>query len=111
MNVSVYAIPGLKIETTCDIIEKAVCEVMETTPEIIRTKTRKREVVEPRMMTMYFFRKFTRLGVGEIGRALGGFHHATVLHSIQTVETLKTVDHIFAHNFHEIYKRMQSRLL
>lgn len=107
MKISIYAIPGLNIQTHEKIIEEAVCSVFATTSEKLRAATRKREVVEPRMMTMYFFQQYTSFGVISIGKKLGGFHHATVLHGIKTVKILKIVDKEFARKFDAINEKIK----
>lgn len=111
MNISIYAIPGLKLQTKEDVIEQAVCEVFETTPEKIRQKTRLHKVVEPRMMAMYLLKSYTNLGVNAIGNYIGGYHHATVLHAIKTVETLKEVDSIFKRKFNDAHQKIKNSIL
>ncbi len=43
-------------------------------------------VVKPRQQAMYLIRQLTNLSLPEIGNAMGGKNHTTVLHSIKKVE-------------------------
>lgn len=50
--------------------------------------TNKREVVENRQILMWWLKKHTKCSLAVIGEMLGGFNHATVLHSIKIVNNL-----------------------
>ena len=41
---------------------------------------------------MYLVKELTQASLPEIGRAFGGKHHTTVLHSIQKIEQLRQTD-------------------
>jgi chromosomal replication initiator protein len=41
---------------------------------------------------MYIVKEMTTASLPEIGRAFGGKHHTTVLHSVQKVEQLRQQD-------------------
>ncbi len=41
---------------------------------------------------MYLVKELTHASLPEIGRAFGGKHHTTVLHSIQKIEKLRQTD-------------------
>jgi chromosomal replication initiator protein len=96
MKISIYAIPGIQITSKSNVINNAVSQVFEIPKESMMERTRKREVVEPRQVAMYFHKKYTKYGVNSIGKLFGGYHHATVLHACKTVESLCQVDKIFA---------------
>lgn len=66
----------------------AVCEYYGMTPDGLRERTREGEVVRCRMIAMYLARKFTARPYPVIGRELGGFDHATVIHAERRVEEL-----------------------
>jgi chromosomal replication initiator protein len=49
-------------------------------------------VVEPRQIAMYLAKELTHASLPEIGRAFGGKHHTTVIHSINKIEQQKLRD-------------------
>jgi len=57
----------------------------------LRLVSRKREVVMPRQLAMYFCKKYTRNSLAAIG-ARYGKNHATVLHACKTVANLAETD-------------------
>ena len=67
-------------------IETAVAARFEVTCEQIRSKSRDRTVSLARALAMYLVRKHTPLSFPEIGRAIGGKNHSTVLMAVQRVE-------------------------
>jgi len=55
-------------------------------PNQIHIKTRKEEVVIARQLAHYMAKKKTDLSLANIGKLIGNKDHATVLHSINTIE-------------------------
>lgn len=70
---------------TLDDIIQCVCKHYEISEQAVKGKTRKREVVLPRQVIIYFADKHIRMPASRIGRCMGGRDHSTVLHSIQVV--------------------------
>jgi len=60
-------------------VESAVCEFFGTTPELLRSSSRKQSVSQPRMLAMYLTRKLTQSAYSEIGAHFGGRNHSTVM--------------------------------
>jgi chromosomal replication initiator protein len=56
------------------------------------SKTRKREVVMARQLSMYLIRKYTAYSLVQIGDYFGGRDHSTVIHSIDIIEGLPPHD-------------------
>ena len=46
----------------------------------------------PRQVAMYLVKELTQASLPEIGRAFGGKHHTTVIHSINKIDVLRTND-------------------
>ncbi len=55
-------------------------------------RQRKREIVMPRQIAMFLMREATDSSLVDIGRALGGRDHTTVLHGIEKIEQLLETD-------------------
>ena len=82
-------------EVTIDYIQKVVCDYFNIPIESIQTRTRKREIVQARQLTMYFAKKLTKSSLAIIGLQCGNKDHATVLHACKTVANLAETDKQF----------------
>ena len=80
---------------TVDEILEAVCRHYNVTTAAVNSKSRKRELVIDRQVSMYFAQKFTKIPASRIGKLVGGRDHSTVLHSCTQVEQRLKVDHSF----------------
>ena len=78
----------ISIET----ITRAVGEKFSLTPAQLRQKSNTRQIAYPRQIAMYMVKELTAASLPEIGRAFGGKHHTTVLHSVQKIERLRQKD-------------------
>ena len=74
----------MKTET---IIE-AVCDWFDVTPDKLVIKSRKREYVVARQVSMYFLKQYTTMSLRKIGETFGGRDHTTAIHSVRTVQWL-----------------------
>jgi chromosomal replication initiator protein len=71
-------------------IVKIVAGFYSIDPEQIYIKTRKKEVVNIRQITMYILREYFNISYPAIGKEIGGRDHTTVIHSYEKVtEKLK----------------------
>ncbi len=69
-----------------DAIQKAVAERFQIKPAQLKEKSNTKKVVYPRQVAMYLVKELTDASLPEIGRAFGGKHHTTVIHSINKIE-------------------------
>lgn len=70
---------------TIDSVIKAVCEKYSIKPAQMKEKSNRKEIVVPRQVAMYITKELTPASLPEIGRAFGGKHHTTVIHSIDKI--------------------------
>jgi chromosomal replication initiator protein len=77
-----------------DIIEK-VCSHFGIAQQHIFSKSRKRDYVQVRQLSMYLAQKYTKMPASRIGQLIGGRDHSTVLHSCNTIEQRLKVDKAF----------------
>ncbi len=76
--------------TVDDILEQ-VCNHYNVTSTNINSRSRKREYVIARQVSMYLCQKYTKMPASRIGMLVGKRDHSTVVHSCNQVETrLKT---------------------
>src|SRR6202007_2091896 len=94
-------------EMTIENIQKMVCEYYHIQYDKLLAKTRKREIVQARQITMYLAKKFTKCSLNNIGEHFGGFDHTTVIHSCQTVENLMDSDTEYKDSILELQQKVQ----
>jgi chromosomal replication initiator protein len=72
----------------------------------LKSKTRKREIVQARQIAMYFAKKMTKSSLANIGLHCGGKDHATVLHACRTVNNLSETDKHFRRYLEDLDKKL-----
>ncbi len=93
-------------EVSIDYIQKVVCDYFDMPLELLKSKTRKREVVQARQIAMYFSKCFTKSSLATIGLHCGGKDHATVLHACRTVNNLMDTDKRFKNYIEELNNKI-----
>ena len=93
-------------EVSIDYIQKVVCDYFDLPIELLKSKTRKREVVQARQIAMYFAKQLTRSSLANIGSYCGGKDHATVLHACRTVNNLMETDKDFKGYVDQLEKKL-----
>ncbi len=93
-------------EVSIEYIQKVVCDYFDLPIEMLKSKTRKREVVQARQISMYFSKKMTKSSLANIGAHCGGKDHATVLHACRTVINLSETDKQFRNYLEELEKKL-----
>jgi chromosomal replication initiator protein len=93
-------------EISIDYIQKVVCDYFNLPMEILKSKTRKREVVQARQISMFFAKKMTKSSLASIGAHCGGKDHATVLHACRTVMNLADTDKQFKVYLADLEKKL-----
>lgn len=93
-------------EVSIDYIQKVVCDYFDLPIELLKSKTRKREVVQARQIAMYFSKKLTKSSLANIGAHCGGKDHATVLHACKTVNNLMDTDKTFRGYISDLEKKI-----
>ena len=93
-------------EISIDFIQKIVSDYFSLPLELLKSKTRKREVVQARQIAMFFAKNMTKSSLASIGLQCGGKDHATVLHACRTVNNLMETDKKFKVYIEEIEKKI-----
>jgi len=93
-------------EVSIDYIQKVVCDYFDLPLELLKSKTRKRDVVQARQLAMYFSKNMTKSSLAKIGLHCGGKDHATVLHACRTVNNLIDTDKQFKGYVTELKKKI-----
>lgn len=89
--------------TVDDILEK-VCNHFNVTQQNVFSRSRKREYVLVRQVSMYLAQKYTKMPASRIGQLIGNRDHSTVIHSCSTIEKRLKIDKDFQSEMTEIEK-------
>ncbi len=102
-------IKDTRINLTIEEIQRVTCEYFNISEDLVRAKTRKREVVQARQVAMYFSKQLTQHSLKTIGLHFGGRDHSTVIHSCQSVENQMETEPQFAEMLDEIRHKIDLR--
>jgi chromosomal replication initiator protein len=87
--------------TIDDILEK-VCNHFGVSQQNVFSKSRKRDYVLVRQISMYLAQKYTKMPASRIGQLIGGRDHSTVLHSCSAIEQRLKIDKAFVEELNSI---------
>lgn len=87
-----HLVHGPERRVTVEAVIRAVAERFSLQPSQIKQKTNEHRISYPRQIAMYLMKELTDASLPEIGRAFGGKHHTTVLHSVKKIEHLRLKD-------------------
>ena len=87
--------------TVDDILEK-VCQHYGVSQQSVFSKSRKRDFVQVRQISMYLAKKYTKMPDARIGQLIGNRDHSTVIHSCATIEKRLKVDKSFVDELNSI---------
>ncbi|MCB2378139.1 chromosomal replication initiator protein DnaA [Hymenobacter sp. BT635] len=100
-----HIIEEVEAEVNLDFIQKTVAEYFSISLDLLKAKTRKKEVVTARQVAMYFAKEHTSHSLKSIGFHFGGRDHSTVIHSVQTVSDLIDSDKNFRNTIVDLRKK------
>ena len=90
-----------------DAIQKAVAERFQIKQSQLKEKSNTKKVVYPRQVAMYLVKELTDASLPEIGRAFGGKHHTTVIHSVNKIEHSRQYDGELNRLIHSLMDSLQ----
>lgn len=96
----------IKKEISIDLIQEVVSNYFDLDVETLKSKTRKRHIVQARQISMYFAKKYTKASLASIGSHTGKRDHSTVLHACKTVDNLSSTDKKFKTYVDELQKKL-----
>jgi chromosomal replication initiator protein len=104
-----HIIEEVEAEVNLDFIQKTCAEYFGVPLDLLKAKTRKKEVVTARQVAMYFAKEHTSHSLKSIGHHFGGRDHSTVIHSVQTVSDLIDSDKSFRSTIQELRKKFAGK--
>lgn len=109
-NVIKSFVKNLNKEITVEFIQELVAEYFSLDVEKLQGKTRKRQVVIARQLSMYLTKQMTDKSLKAIGNDFGGRDHSTVIHSCKTIQDLMETDGVFKDTVDELEKKIRMSL-
>lgn len=91
-----------KKQISVQSIQETVCKYFDLDQSLIHSKSRKREIVQARQITMFLSKKYTDCSLSHIGKIVGKKDHATVLHACKTIKDQMETDKSFRSSVEEI---------
>ena len=87
-------------------IQRVTCEVLDIPEDLVRARTRKREIVQARQIAMYFSKELTKHSLKTIGQGFGGRDHSTVIHAVRSVNNQVETDPLFRETVERVRKKL-----
>jgi chromosomal replication initiator protein len=92
---------------TIQQIQKLVASTYKLSVDELLSKNNARHISHPRQVAMYLCKNLTKHSYPEIGRAFGGKHHTTVIHSVEKIESLVSSDSTLQRLIRELTESLQ----
>ena len=96
--------PGV---VTLQQIQKLVASTYKLSVDELLSKNNARHISHPRQVAMYLCKNLTKHSYPEVGRAFGGKHHTTVMHSVEKIEAQVTTDETLQRLISELSESLQ----
>ncbi|MGD1890304.1 MAG: chromosomal replication initiator protein DnaA [Cyclobacteriaceae bacterium] len=96
-------------EVDIDHIIKTVSRHFNVSLPDLKSKSRKKEVVVPRQIAMYFAKEYTQHSLKAIGYHFGGRDHATVIHACRSVQEMVKVNGKFSAEVKNLQNQFQGK--
>ncbi|RMD95360.1 MAG: chromosomal replication initiator protein DnaA [Calditrichaeota bacterium] len=92
---------------TIEEIQKLVSEYYHIPDDLLRAKTRKKEIALARQVAMYMSKNHTKHSLKTIGLHFGGRDHSTVIHAVNSIEAFSREDKELAEDLKNISKQIE----
>lgn len=103
-------VKNTKKELSIDKIQEVIARHFNLELDALRSKSRKRHIVQARHIAMYCSKHFTGASLTNIGEHFGKRDHSTVIHACRTVEDLMDTDQQFKKQVNEVQKLISMNL-
>ncbi|MCU0429635.1 MAG: chromosomal replication initiator protein DnaA [Cytophagaceae bacterium] len=100
-------VQNIEAEVGIDYIMKFVSDFFSVSIDQMKDKTRKREIVVARQVSMFLAKEYTNMSLKSIGSHFGGRDHSTVIHAIQSINNLMETDKKFNATMQEVFKKIK----
>ncbi|MGH9782782.1 MAG: chromosomal replication initiator protein DnaA [Terriglobia bacterium] len=90
-----------------EAIQKVVADEFRLRIADLKLRNNSKKVVHPRQIAMFLSKELSGASLPEIGRAFGGKHHTTVLHSIEKIREERKTDKDLSRLIHKLSDSLQ----
>ncbi|RPI02877.1 MAG: chromosomal replication initiator protein DnaA, partial [Calditrichaeota bacterium] len=94
-----------------EFIQKTTADYYQLPDDMMRAKTRKKEIAMARQIAMYLCKSLTEHSLKTIGLHFGGRDHSTVIHAIETVENMTARDAKIADQIDHIRNKIEIAMI
>ncbi len=94
---------------TFDDIVESVCHHYKVTPQAVNGRSRKKDYVMARQVSIYLAQKYTKMPASRIGKLMGGRDHSTIIYSYNQVEQRLKVDAKFSNELTSIENSFRAK--
>lgn len=98
-------------EVSVDNIKILVAKHFDVPVEKLHSKTRMRDIVMARQLSMYLAKNYTNSSLKMIGDSFGGRDHSTVIHSLKAVQDMMDTDLLFKDKVNALVKKVKTTLV
>jgi chromosomal replication initiator protein len=91
-NVLRHLFDRVEKRITIETIQKSVADKFGVRVAQLKEKSNRKDIVLPRQVAMFLCKELTQASLPEIGRAFGGKHHTTVIHSVNKIQNDRQSD-------------------
>ncbi|MBN2090519.1 chromosomal replication initiator protein DnaA [candidate division KSB1 bacterium] len=92
---------------TIETIQKIVCDHYSIPDDMVRAKSRKKEIAIARQVAMFMVKRFTGYSLKTIGLHFGGRDHSTVIHAINTINDLVQNDVTTQETIAQLHRKIE----
>ncbi len=92
---------------TIEMIQRVISDYFSIKEDLIRAKTRKKEIVLARQLSMFLSKELTNYALKTIGLHFGGRDHSTVIHACQNIEKKIINDKQFSQEVEKVKRKIE----
>ncbi len=104
-----HLVQHIEKELDTGTIKQQVAEFFDVSVAALSEKSRKKEIVIARQVSMFLIKEYTDLSLKMIGQQFGGRDHSTVIHALQSVKNMLDTDKKFRQQFEELREQVSGR--
>lgn len=106
-----HFLDNISKEITLEFIQRVVAEHFEVPEDKLKDKTRKREIVMARQLSMFLAKELTNQSLKNIGDHFGGRDHSTVIYSCKAIQDMLDTDPEFKEQVADIEKKIKMAIV
>ncbi len=94
-------------QVSIDFIQQGICAYFNVSSEILKSKTRKKNIAFARQIAMYCCKQYTNSSLKAIAEKFGAGNHSTVSHAVKAVEEKLSSDSVYSKTVNNLLTDLQ----